>query len=277
MMLYHGGGTPPGMAAWGLSWLGEEALHPNPSCVPAPCREGGCAHCAPAGCQIQLPARTPTHTSASTHPTRGWCFLHLPHGGGPIPGYLRPAVPAVALSPLPCDEEAGLPSGKAPEQLQVRDEVQDIVVASQLGPLGTCLHGHRPATPALRQPPANSGVLGTGTSCQQHPSSVGTPCSRAGHPSSKLLGSPKMAPGRCCAPRSPHWVGECGSSRYLCFRTSPARSSPVLQEWTGQENWSPGERWGSHQSPPARANGRVVKWDQSSLPPRPQPRAAPHR
>lgn len=26
----------------------------------------------------------------------------------------------------------------------------------------------------------------------------------------------------------------------LCLRMSPATSSPVLQEWTGQENWSPG-------------------------------------
>lgn len=45
-----------------------------------------------------------------------------------------------------------------------------------------------------------------------------------------------------------HWV----PTTYLSFRTSPARSSPVLQEWMGQENWSPGEGHavsGCHQSP----------------------------
>lgn len=37
------------------------------------------------------------------------------------------------------------------------------------------------------------------------------------------------------------WVDGCQASTYLYFKTSPARPSPVLQEWMGQENWSPGE------------------------------------
>lgn len=34
------------------------------------------------------------------------------------------------------------------------------------------------------------------------------------------------------------WEGILGAN--LCLRMSPATSSPVLQECTGQENWSPG-------------------------------------
>lgn len=98
------------------------------------------------------PPRTPTHTSASISPSSPTA------GDTSLPSYLRPAVPAVALGPLPCDKEAGLLLGKAPEQLEVRDEVQDVVVTGQLSPLGTRLHGHGPATPALSQPPANSGT-----------------------------------------------------------------------------------------------------------------------
>lgn len=96
--------------------------------------------------------------------------LRSPTVGNPsLPGYLRPAVPAAALAPVPCDEEAGFLSGEAPQQLQVRDKVQDIVVSSQLSPLCTRLHSHGPATPALCQPSANSQTLGMGTG------STGTP------------------------------------------------------------------------------------------------------
>ena len=132
------------------------------------------------------------------HPSRLVLVFPPPapqRGNLSLPGYLRPAVSAVALGPLPCDEEAGLLFGEAPEQLEVRDEVQHIVVASQFGPLGARLHGHGPATPALRQPPANSRTLGTGTGCQWYPGSVGTPCPRAAHPGSQILGSPEMAVG----------------------------------------------------------------------------------
>lgn len=52
-----------------------------------------------------------------------------------------------------------------------------------------------------------------------------------------MLGTPNTASGDTVT----RWVGGCQASTYLCFRTSPARSSPVLQEWMGQENWSPGE------------------------------------
>lgn len=115
-------------------------------------------------------------------------------------------------------------------------------MSSQLSPLGTCLHSHGPATPALRQPPADSGTLGMDTG------STGTPCLRAGHLGSQILGTPRRAPGDTVT----RWVGGCQASTYLCFRTSPARSSPVLQEWMGQENWSPGEGQavsGCHHSP----------------------------
>ena len=171
-MPYREGGMAPWTAAWGLSRLGEEALHPNPSRVPAPCKEGGCPGAACAHWVPDPPPRTPTLASASTHPA--WCPC-FPHDLS-LPRYLRPAVPAAALGPLPRDEEAGLLLGEAPEQLEVGDEVQDVVVAGQLGPLGTCLHGHGPATPALRQPPADRRMLRTGTGCQLCHGSMGTPC-----------------------------------------------------------------------------------------------------
>lgn len=188
-----------------------------------------------------FPLRSPP--TPGTHPARCQGYSGAPS----LPGYLRPAVPAVALAAIPGDEEAGFLSGEAPQQLQVGDKVQDIIVSSQLSPLGTCLHSHGPATPALCQPSANSQTQGMGTG------STGTPCPGAGHLGSHILGTPKAAPGDTMT----HGVGVCQTSTYLSFRTSPARSSPVLQEWMGQENWSPGEGWTvsrCHQSPlPMRA------------------------
>lgn len=77
------------------------------------------------------PPRTSTRVCASTHLAWCWCFpARLTVEDSSLPGYLHPAVPAVSLGPLPRDEEAGLLFGEASEQLEVRDEVQDIVVAS---------------------------------------------------------------------------------------------------------------------------------------------------
>lgn len=84
-MPYHGGDTPLRRAVWGLSQVGEEALHPNQIHVLAPCREGGWhsssthwgpgfpsgAH-PPLPALIQLAARVPpTSPTWGTHPCPG--------------------------------------------------------------------------------------------------------------------------------------------------------------------------------------------------------------
>lgn len=169
MVSYREWGTSLRTAAWGLSRLGEEALRPNPSCVPAPCREGECAHPTPAGCQ------TPTQG-----PSPHLCqyFPQQPHGRGHIPAQLpTPGCPRCGSRSPPMRRGSRTSAWESPGAAR----------GQRRGP------GHsrdRPAQPTgylsswprtshaspLPAPCQQWDMLGTSTGCQQCSRSAGTPC-----------------------------------------------------------------------------------------------------
>lgn len=100
--------------------------------------------------------RTGSVSSVRSPPARGMGASGrerpLPRAGR----HLRSGACPAGHRPLCAHDEVGLLSREVPEQLEVRHQVQHVVVAGQLCPLDPVLQGHRPAPPAVGQPPGDS-------------------------------------------------------------------------------------------------------------------------
>lgn len=162
--------------------------------------------------------------------------------------HLRSGASPAGHGPFCTHDEVGLLSREVPEQLEVGHQVQHIVVACQLCPLDPMSHGHRPAPPAVCQAPGETVHGGAGMRdgakryCLEKPWNTSQTLSMTRVDpmvGGGIVWSPAPPPPSFCTSLGclPGW-GLPGAN--LCRRMSPATSSPVLQECTGQENWSPG-------------------------------------
>lgn len=165
--------------------------------------------------------RTGSVSSVRSPPARGMGASGrerpLPRAGR----HLRSGACPAGHRPLCAHDEVGLLSREVPEQLEVRHQVQHVVVAGQLCPLDPVLQGHRPAPPAVGQPPADSTRRG-GNEAQSQERPPGATLGWEPDTTQEQRGPcGRWGPGLPPLPSSSGWTG--------ARRARHSRSQPVLQ------------------------------------------------